>query len=202
MRSSSLYFALSLASWAICAPAPIVFVEDLEVAVARATHPPVTAPNTRPKHALPLVVSGEIVIGEEHVLRVPIDNRPITPSISDEPSAVLASPHPIKTGYLLSLAKSRGSTTLRGPAAPESDRIEGGSLQKEEALRRTKDSLTITEMELTVEIPSSSRIGTGMPCHYARALAREHNDMLVVLLVVAFLLVVIIVETWESVCRR
>ncbi|KAK3367043.1 hypothetical protein B0T24DRAFT_379115 [Lasiosphaeria ovina] len=178
MKPRSLYLALGLVPTALCAPVPAVLVEDIE-----------TAPETsalaqalsrfHPKHSS--FRSAPEVVGESAPSPTPFDNRPFTPTASDKPSDVLALPRPIATDYLLSSSpdgKSHGSATAK--PGPDTD-----------------DSLfTITEMEVTVGIPSQ-----GIPCRRAR-LSRDRNDMLAVLLAVTFLAVVIMVETWTSVCRR
>ncbi|KAK0717123.1 hypothetical protein B0T26DRAFT_281901 [Lasiosphaeria miniovina] len=176
MKPRSLYLALGLVPTALCAPVPAVLVEGIE-----------TAPETsalaqalsrfHPKHSF--FRSAPEVVGESAPSPAPFDNRPFTPTASDKPSDVLALPRPIATDYLLS-ATSDGKSHGSAAATPGSD---------------ADDSFTITEMEVTVGIPSQ-----GMPCRRAR-LSRDRNDMLAVLLAVTFLAVVVMVETWASVCR-
>ncbi|OIW31352.1 hypothetical protein CONLIGDRAFT_313644 [Coniochaeta ligniaria NRRL 30616] len=173
---------------ALCSPIPFVLVGDIE-AVSGAAHPPAPVVASRPKHALPKV----IVFGfeEEDGQETPIDNRPITPSTTAQPSVVLASPRPIATEYLLSLAhhpwmrRKGGGPKLSKLPAEVVAAIESSSTTQAEMGKRVK------EMEVPV---SAGRIG--MPCYYA-SLGRSRNDVLAISLIFIFVAVVVVVETFS-----
>ncbi len=177
-----------LAPVALCSPIPFVLVGDLE-AVSGAAHPPAPVAAFRPQHALPEVIFFDLE--EEDGQGVPIDNRPMTPSATAQPSVVLASPRPITTEYLLSLAhhpwmrrKGEGLKLSKVPA---------------EAVAAVESS-SMTQMEIgagaeEMDVPISvARIG--MPCYYAR-LGRGQNDVLAVSLIFIFVAVVVVVETFS-----
>ncbi|KAK3336167.1 hypothetical protein B0T19DRAFT_436965 [Cercophora scortea] len=194
-----LYLGVILAPLGSCAPIPPDMEYYAEPVVSHVPpYPPTMVPGPRPKHALPETIPDwpdlEESASSSSSSQVPIDNRPFTPSAEVEPSAVLAYPHPLETGYLLSLSKHRKSEFRPDPASMSKWQDGNGHGDAE-------DSLSIAEMDVTVAIPTTQRLGGVPPCHPYARLSREHNDMLVILLVAAFLLVVVAVETWGSLSR-
>lgn len=170
---------------ALCSPIPFVLVGDLE-AVSGAAHPPAPVAASRPEHALPEIIVFELE-EEEDGQEAPIDNRPVTPSATAQPSVVLASPRPITTEYLLSLAHHPWIRRKGGG---------GSKLSKLPAQAvAAVESSSITQMEMGVEV-SAPVARTGMPCYYA-SLGRGHNDVLAVSLIFIFVAVVVAVETFS-----
>ncbi|KAK3693756.1 hypothetical protein B0T22DRAFT_49813 [Podospora appendiculata] len=192
-----LYLGVILAPLGNCVPIPPSMVYHVEPVSNIPPYPPTMVPGPRPKHALPETIPdwADLEESASPSSQVPIDNMPFTPSAEAQPSAVLASPHPLETGYLLSLSKHR-----KGEFRPESasrSRWRDGKGHED-----AEEPLSITEMDVTVAIPTTPRLGGASPCYPYARLSREHNDMLVILLVAAFLLVVVTVETWGSLSRR
>jgi hypothetical protein len=171
----------------------MVLVGDLE-SVYGAAHPPAPVAPSRPKHALPetIVFNPE---GEDGQF-TPIDNRPMTPSATAQPSVVLASSRPISTQYLLSLTQ-HPSTRRKGANRGGRRLIK---LPADAIAAVHSSSMTQMEMGMGMEAEAEdvpvavARIG--MPCYYAR-LTRGHNDVLVVTLVFIFAAVVVLVETFS-----
>lgn len=200
--------SLWLASLGLAAPVPIVLLKDLETleALAGAAHPParVAAP-----------AAGQDEVAHDAASNVVFDNRPLAPSPTSNPSAVLASVKPIETTYLLGLASrlpSPSPTTQPAPAAPPAppglkhamavlkDGPSSSGISRE-ALKAVEAS-TNTQMEIgIVDTKKEGGSMPSVPCIYAH-LSREYHDMLVISLVVAFLLVVIAVEMWETMRSR
>lgn len=187
MRPTTALIHLSLLTpAALCSPIPFVLVGDLE-AVSGAAHPPAPVAASRPEHALPKIIVFELE-EEEDGQEAPIDNRPVTPSATAQPSVVLASPRPITTEYLLSLAHHPWMRRKGGGGGSKLSKLPAQAVAAVE-------SSSITQMEMGVEV--SVPVGrTGMPCYYAR-LGRGHNDVLAVSLIIIFVAVVVAVETFS-----
>ena len=166
MRAILFAWAAYLAPFAL--GLPIALVDKLE-AISHAAHPPAPIAATRPEHALPKIILD--AKGSEILL----DNRPITPSGSEEPSAALASPHPVSTTYLLSLTQPWQKNRYHQKAAQQ-DQVEvnGVMMQAGRFYRPCKSSYRHT----------------------------EQSDVLVIGMVLTFVLVVVVVETWGALCKR
>jgi len=176
-----------LAPVVFASPIPLVLVGDLE-AVSGAAHPPAPVAAHRPKHALPEV----IVFNSEEDDATPMDNSPIRPSVTAQPSVILSTHRPLTTEYLLSLThhpwmrrKGGGPTKLVKLPADAVDAV-GSSL-----LTQMGMGMGAEEAQLPVTV---ARIG--MPCHYAR-MGSGRNDVLAVSLVFIFVAVVVAAEAFS-----
>lgn len=177
-----------LAPVALCSPIPFVLVGDLE-AVSGAAHPPAPVAASRPKHALPEVIVFNFE--EEDGREAPIDNRPITPSGTAEPSVVLASARPITTEYLLSLAHHPWMRRKGGGSKLSKLPVEAVAAVESSSMTQMEMGMEVKEVEVPVSV---ARIG--MPCYHAR-LGGGHNDVLAVTLIFIFVAVVVLVETFS-----
>lgn len=200
MRSNTILPVL-LAHLALCTPLPIVLEDDMQAALlsSPAQHPPAPI-GTRPGQLRPqLFVSGG---APEDIAQKPFDNQPITPSTTDQPSSVLASPQPIETKWLLALT---GPTPAPSSSASSTATLVAVSDEMADPEEEAKYvAAMIAELELSRGVmtpsslePSSSRLES--PCHYAAYLSREYRDMLVISLFVTFVVVIVLAEMWETV---
>ncbi|KAK1837049.1 hypothetical protein QBC39DRAFT_2292 [Podospora conica] len=104
-----------------------------------------------------------------------------------------ASPRPPSTEYLTSF-------THRRPKSNRERAVDGRPPSRAQRLDM-EGVITITRVDAVVSVPvpvPSSRLDTS--CHLAR-LARERDDVTVVLLSMVFFLVVLAVEGWGLVCQ-
>ncbi len=99
MRSSEILTLLYFLLPANAVPVPIIPMKDskgLSGGVDPRTPAPLSTKHTVPANALAQL--------DDSLFHVPIDNRPISPTTAVPPSIILASPQPIESTYLLSLA--------------------------------------------------------------------------------------------------
>lgn len=190
MKSNAVLLSFYLAPLAWCTPVPIVLVDSLEsIPVLSHTpagqHPPAPVASSRPLHALPQTVflndDNDAASADNGV---DINNRPVTPSQTDTPSAVLDTPQPVASSYLLGLAKLSGFR-----------RKFGASHVAEEDVTAVESS-SIAQMELGMQVEPTAK--TTMPSYYP-CVTRERGDMLAISLVAIFIFFVAIVETWAIV---
>jgi hypothetical protein len=175
-----------LAPLALCSPIPFVLVGDLE-AISGAAHPPAPVAAFRSKHALPEVILFNSE--DEDGQGPPIDNKPITPSATAKPSVVLASPQPITTEYLLSLARHPWMRRKSGGLKLSKLTAEAVAAVESSSMTQLEMGVDLDGMEVPVSV---ARIG--MPCYHA-GLGRGQNDVLAVSLIIIFVAVVLVVET-------
>ncbi|KAB5528829.1 hypothetical protein GE09DRAFT_1228584 [Coniochaeta sp. 2T2.1] len=193
MRPTTLIPLYLLAPLTLASPIPFVLVQDLE-AVSGAARPPTHVPATRPKHALP-----EIIVFPIKNDDTPIDNRPITPSATAQPSVVLASPRPIATEYLLSLTHHPFMSSRKGGGAGKVVKLPAEAVEAIEDSSMTRMEMGVGDADEAVVLPvAGGRMG--MPCYRAR-LGRGNNDVLAVSLIFIFVAVVVFVETFSSLRR-
>lgn len=198
MRSNTI-LPLVLAHLTLCAPLPIVLEDDMQAALlaSPARHPPAPI-GTRPGQLRPeLLVGGR----EEETDQKVFDNQPITPSTTEQPSSVLASPQPIETKWLLALTGPTpvpsSSTSTTSTLVTVSDVM----ADPEEEAKYVAAMIAELEVSRGVMAPSSSSSSRleAPPCHYAAYLSREYRDMLVISLFVTFVVVIVLAEMWEKV---
>lgn len=174
-----------LAPVVLCSPIPLVLAGDLQ-AVLAAAHPPAPVAASRPEHALPEVVP--VQSGDAGAKETSIDNRPLTPSATAQPSAVLASHRPIVTEYLLSLThRPRPWRKIGSPAVVKLPADAVGAVGSS-SVAPMKMSIAAEEVEVLVRM--------GAPCYHIR-LGPGNNDVLVVILIVVFLALVVVVEMFR-----
>lgn len=135
-----------------------------------------------------------------------IDNRPVRPSRTDDPSEVLAADRPVATSYLMSLTGHRYSkqkaSHAKGPSDEDEDEddvfviVEAADIP-EDALDAYRHS-SIAQMETGFRQHVVERIGT-VPC-YQRT--QQRNDMIVIGSVILFVVVILLVETWDAMRER
>lgn len=133
-------------------------------------------------------LESEVFLNEDEPEQKAFDNRPITPSSTDQPSSVLASPQPIETGWLLALTRpTPDPSTFSAPdvlADPEAEAEYVAAM--------------IAELEISRGQRTTSRLDSS-PCHYSAYVSHEYRDMLVISLFVTFVVVIVIAEMWEKV---
>jgi len=105
MKSTAFASLLALVPAAVlCAPVPIVLVQDLEAAPVRPGPP----------------LSDVFLLDDGGAdVQIVIDNRPVTPPSGVDPAVALAAPQPVATTYLLSLAKHRPKQAQAGRASAQ-----------------------------------------------------------------------------------
>ncbi|KAB5517356.1 hypothetical protein GE09DRAFT_1262618 [Coniochaeta sp. 2T2.1] len=193
MRSTTLIPLYLLAPFALASPIPFVLVQDLD-ADSGPSHPPTHIPATRPKHALP-----EIIVFPIENDDTPIDNRPITPSSTAQPSVVLASPRPIATEYLLSVTHHPFMSSRKGGGGGKVVKLPAEAVEAVEESSMTRMEMGVGDADEAVVLPvAGGRMG--MPCYRAR-LGKGNNDVLAVSLIFIFVAVVVFVETFSSLKR-
>ncbi|TPX10624.1 uncharacterized protein E0L32_008358 [Thyridium curvatum] len=127
---------------------------------------------------------------------ISIDNRPVRPSSTDDPSEVLAADRPVVTSYLMSLTGHNYRKQQPTPAKdPEDDIfviIDAADIPKEavDAVRHS----SIAQMEVGVRQSVVQKLGK-VPCY---RLTHQRNDMIVIGSVVLFVVVILLVETWDA----
>jgi len=94
MKPTAIASLLALAPAVLCAPVPLVLVQDLEAA---------------PLGSSPRLSDVFVLDDGEGPLHIAIDNRPVTPPSGVDPTVALAAPQPVATTYLLSLTRQRPS---------------------------------------------------------------------------------------------
>lgn len=181
MRSTTAILCFYLASWASCTPIPLVLVDNLE-AVPPAAYPPAPVALTRPEQAIPKVL---IMDPLEAPSEEPIDNHPITPSRTASPTAVLASPQPVVTSYLLSLARLGF----------------GRRFQAFYAAQFQSDEDEYASSSSSMDVADSGAPWASMASYYP-TVTRERGDVLAISLVAIFLFFVVVVEAWSAVSDR
>lgn len=195
MKFNTALTVTSLVWTVLSAPIPIVLIRIGDITSDRPTglgaHPPapVRLDQLTPEFLQKVGIPADIRI----------DNRPIQPSKTDDPSVVLAADRPVATSYLMSLTGHKYAglkPSHQKLPEPEDDGfivIDAMDLPKEaiEAIRAS----SIAQMELGFRERMIERVGR-MPCYHLR---RDSNDTLIIGAVVVFVLLVVVMEVWDAV---
>lgn len=192
MKLDTLFLSFSLSHLAWCKP--IILADSLEdVPRSLAAHPPAPVASSRPKHALPQTTfldSTDAHIIQDEDEEQEIDNGPVTPSRTDQPSAVLAMDKPVSTKYLLALARGGSG---RGPPASHAPEVSDEDTKAIEAS-------SIAQIE-TGTVVGSADAPAEMPSYYP-SVTMSRGDMLLMGSVAIFLSLVVVVELLPKLARR
>lgn len=190
MKLNSVLLSFYLAPLAWCTPVPIVLVDSLEaVTVSRAAHPPAPVASSRPQHALPQTILLDDD-GDDEAEEPVIDNSPVTPSRTAQPSAVLAAHQPVVTSYLLALARlgfGRKFPAFYATQVPDEDAA-------------AIEASSIAQMETGIHIDGADA-GPVVSSYYP-SVTGGRGDMLAISLVAIFMIFVVVVETCSIVVSR